>query len=72
MLLRADDEAGRPLLAGQRRQLGDDGGAERLLGLAAIADLGVEPLDEQRDAGAEERPDAGGDRAPGSTGCVAA
>ena len=36
-------------------------GTERLFRLATIADLGVEPLDQQRDGGAEERPDAGGD-----------
>ena len=39
-------------------------GAERLLGLAAIADLGVEPLGEQGDTGAEERADGGADRDP--------
>ena len=50
VLVRADDEPGRPLLACQRRQLGDDGRTEGVLRLAPVADLGVEPLDQQRDA----------------------
>ena len=60
--VRSDDEAHRPLLAAEGRQLGDDARSERLLGLAPVADLGVEAFDQQRHAGAEHGPDPGGDR----------
>ena len=64
VLIGPDDEPRRPLLAVEGRQLAHHRRAERLFGLAPIAQLGVQALEQEGEGGAEERPDGGRDRHP--------
>ena len=64
VLVGPDDESCGALLAVERRQLADHGGPERLLRPAAIAQLGIESLDREREPGAEHGADGGRERDP--------